>query len=156
MVLNNVLALTSIGLLFDRDNRVALLEFLRCIFYLYIMPHNQFMMNKCVYILHFFSLYCIWIPRLIRLTRDYAFEYSLRHRVYIHRALKERPKIHPSLRNKLLYIMKSYLRSNHVEYDINEIPIPKKGFNNDNNNSDKYPDKESEALSRIRRLFLSH
>ncbi|XP_032690584.1 alkylglycerol monooxygenase-like [Odontomachus brunneus] len=152
MVLNNVLALTSIGLLFDRDNRIALLEFSRCIFYLYIMPYNQFAMDRCVYILYFFSLYCIWIPRLIKLTRDYACEYSQ----IVYSASTEMPKLQPSLKNKILYIMKSFLRSNHVDFNVNikGVPNSKKGFNN--NNSDKYPNRESEATSRIRRYFLSH
>ncbi|XP_014487580.1 PREDICTED: alkylglycerol monooxygenase-like isoform X2 [Dinoponera quadriceps] len=117
MVLGNVLTLISIGMLFDRDNRIALFEFARCIFSLYITPYDQSVLNTYVYILHCFSLYCIWIPHIVKLTSNYAYEYS----IMIQRHSK-RVKVHSNLKTKLLYIIKGFLRSEHSECEMNEIP----------------------------------
>lgn len=114
LVLNNFLALIDIGLLFDGDNRATLFEFTRCIFCLYILPFNKSLVDTFVYALHVFSLCCIWMPRFMKLVFDYEYEYLL---MVQHRSIK----VDSSLRNKLLYIMKSFCRSKHSEYQIDEF-----------------------------------
>ncbi|XP_011151238.1 alkylglycerol monooxygenase [Harpegnathos saltator] len=149
MALNILFALTSIGLLFDKDNRVVPLEFVRCILFLYIMPCNESVANMCVYILHVFSLCCIWIPSLFKIIMDNTYQYSL----MLHDRSKKM-KVQTSIRKKILYVLKGIFQSKHFKYDISEAPNSKKEFSSNLSvNKNIYP--ESEA-SRIKRLFLSH
>lgn len=145
-ILNNLLALSGIGLLFNGDNRVALFECIRCIFYLYIMSHNRSVVDTCVYVLHGFSLYCIWMPCLIKLISDYTYEYSL----IAHRLKKAR--VHLSLKTKVLYIIKSIFEREHLKCEMDEFQIAMNNFSNKLNESTDI----NENSNGLRKLFLNH
>ncbi|XP_014229119.1 alkylglycerol monooxygenase-like [Trichogramma pretiosum] len=62
MIVNNVAALTTIGLLFDRSRIAGLLELARCCAYLYFLRDQQSQLVSYVYALSC----CIWICDIVK------------------------------------------------------------------------------------------
>lgn len=65
---NNLIALTSIGLLFDKCAFIysSSIEIVRCALYVYFMRmHEDNLIDYLIYYVHTFQLIFIWIPFFI-------------------------------------------------------------------------------------------
>ncbi|XP_006619701.1 alkylglycerol monooxygenase-like [Apis dorsata] len=68
MLINNFLALTTIGLLFDESAYVAIIEFIRCLIYIiFTLIDNS--INIYIYYIYFGS-FCFWILYFIHATKS--------------------------------------------------------------------------------------
>nr|XP_034187559.1 alkylglycerol monooxygenase-like [Osmia lignaria]XP_034187560.1 alkylglycerol monooxygenase-like [Osmia lignaria]XP_034187562.1 alkylglycerol monooxygenase-like [Osmia lignaria] len=59
MIINNLFAATTIGLLFDRSTYGGIVEFIRCVIYLYLSTMYN-LTNVCIYYVYVVSC-CIWM-----------------------------------------------------------------------------------------------
>lgn len=68
MLINNFLALTAIGLLFDESVYVAIIEFIRCLIYItFTLIDNS--INIYIYYIYLGS-FCFWILYFIHATKS--------------------------------------------------------------------------------------
>lgn len=75
-VANNLIAITSIGLLFDKHAFIysSIIEIVRCAFYVYFMHmHEDNLIGYVIYYVHVFQLCFIWIPFFV--YKIYAYIY---------------------------------------------------------------------------------
>lgn len=64
-IANNLVALLSIGLLFNKCENAGVIELARCVTYVIFAKVNNFT-DICVYVVHLFSLCSIWTPYYLK------------------------------------------------------------------------------------------